>query len=130
MSDVVGLLAGLKVELSRATVLPGRSDEADRWMAMLQERHAECVATLDRERMAVEVVFRSREDDGTEHLWWFAIQGLEAAGLDDSPHPIDADHVAQARRTKEPGWVEADPQVVFLPEPVRAAIRGSVTGFP
>ena len=92
-------------------------------MAMLQERHAECVATLDRERMAVEVVFRTREPDGTDHLWWFALQGLAGARMDDSPHPIDADHQAQARRTKEPGWVEAEPQVVFLPEPVRAAIE-------
>jgi hypothetical protein len=49
--------------------------------------------------------------------------GSRGAGLDDSPHPIDADHVAQARRTKEPGWVEAEPQVVFLPEPVRTAIE-------
>jgi hypothetical protein len=63
MSEVTGLPVGMTVELSRATVLPGKSDETNRWMAMLRERHAECVATLDRERMAVEVVFRSRDDD-------------------------------------------------------------------
>lgn len=113
----------MKVELSRGRVLPGRSAEADAWMTMLQERHAECVASLDRERMAVEVVFRSKEDDGTEYLWWFSLQGTEGAGLDTSTHAIDADHVAQARRTKEPGWNEAEPQVVFLPEPVRAAVE-------
>jgi hypothetical protein len=123
MSDVVGLPAGMTVELSRGRVLPGASAEADRWMEMLQQRHAECVATLDRERMAVEVVFRSKEPDGTEYLWWFAIKGNDGAGLDTSQHAIDADHVAQARRTKEPGWDEAEPQVVFLPEPVRAAIE-------
>src|SRR6266700_3879486 len=100
----------MTVELSRGTVLPGRSDQADRWMAMLRERHAECVASLDRERMSVEVVFRSKEPDGTEHLWWFSLKGDQGAGLEDSPFPIDADHEAQGRRTKEAGWMEAEPQ--------------------
>jgi hypothetical protein len=66
-------------------------------MAMLQSRHAECVATLDRERMAVEVVFRSREDDGTEYLWWFSLKGPDGAGPEGSPFAIDADHDAQAQ---------------------------------
>jgi len=51
------------------------------------------------------------------------LQGVDGAGLSDSPLAIDADHVAQAIRTKEPGWVEAEPQVVFLPEPVRTAVE-------
>jgi uncharacterized protein DUF6176 len=53
---------GLVVRLSRAKVLPGASAEADRWMAMLNDRLEECVATLDRERMAIEIVFRLTED--------------------------------------------------------------------
>ena len=123
MTDVVGLPSGMVVELCRGRVLPGASAEADRWMAMLQSRHAECVATLDRERMAVEVVFRSREDDGSEYLWWFSLKGSDGAGPEGSPFAIDADHDAQARRTKERGWVEAEPQVVLLPEPVRQVIE-------
>ena len=89
--EIVGLPTGMTVELSRATVLPGSPEEADRWMAMLQERHAECVATLDRERMSVEVVFRSKEPDGTEHLWWFAL-----------PEPVRAAVEAWAVRPAEP----------------------------
>jgi hypothetical protein len=112
---------GLIVELSRATVLPGASDEADRWMKMLDDRADECVATLDRERMAVEIVFRLRED-GTDTLFWVAIKGTGGAAVETSEHQIDRDHLAQARRTKEPGWVEAEPQVLLLPEPVRAAV--------
>ena len=65
---------GLVVELSRAKVLPGASEEADRWMRMLDDRVDECVATLDRERMAVEIVFRLKED-GEDHLFWVAIRG-------------------------------------------------------
>jgi len=123
MSDVVGLPPGMTVELSRGRVLPGASAEADRWMRMLQERHAECVDTLDRERMAVEVVFRTQEPDGTEYLWWFAMKGVDGAGPDTSTHSIDADHEAQARLTKAAGWMEAEPQVVFLPRPVLDAVR-------
>jgi hypothetical protein len=111
---------GLVLELSRATVLPGASAEADRWMAMLNDRLDECVATLDRERMAVEVVFRLRDGEA-EHLYWVAIRGAGGSGLDLSK-PIDRDHEAQARRTMEPGWVEAEPQVLMLPDPVRRAV--------
>ena len=111
---------GLVLELSRGTVLPGASAEADRWMAMLDDRLAECVATLDRERMAVEIVFRLRED-GADHLYWVAIKGAGGSGLDLAV-PIDRDHEAQARRTKQPGWVEAEPQVLLLPDPVRRAV--------
>jgi len=111
---------GLVLELSRGTVLPGASAEADRWMAMLNDRVDECVATLDRERMAVEIVFRLRED-GRDVLYWVAIKGAGGSGLDPDD-PIDRDHEAQGRRTKEPGWVEAEPQVLLLPDPVRRAV--------
>jgi hypothetical protein len=121
MSRPQSIPEGLVVELSRARVLPGASAEADRWMQMLDDRVDECVATLDRERMAVEIVFRLQEE-GEDHLFWVAIRGAGGAGLDTSDHQIDRDHEAQARRTKEPGWVEAEPQVLMLPAPVREAV--------
>jgi len=111
---------GLKVRLLRARVLPGAGAEADRWMAMLNERLDECVATLDRERMAVEIVLRLREG-GDDYLFWVTVKGASGAGLDEDI-PIDRDHAAQSRRTKEPGWTEAQPQVLLLPGPVRDAI--------
>ena len=112
---------GLVVELSRAKVLPGAGPEADRWMRMLDDRVEECVATLERERMAVEVVFRLHED-GDDYLYWMTIRGEGGEPLESSEHAIDRDHMAAARRTKEPGWVEAEPQVLMLPDPVRDAI--------
>lgn len=59
--SVSSLPEGLVIELSRTRVKPGQSEEADRWMAMLNERLDECVESLDRERMAVEIVFRLKE---------------------------------------------------------------------
>jgi hypothetical protein len=111
---------GLVVELSRAKVLPGASAEADRWMQMLNDRIDECVATLDRERMAIEIVFRLKED-GQDYLYWVQVRGQGGASLS-TDIPIDRDHEAQARRTKQPGWVEAEPQVLMLPDPVREAV--------
>lgn len=111
---------GLVLELSRGRVLPGASAEADRWMAMLNDRVDECVASLDRERMAVEIVFRLREN-GEDFLYWVAIKGVGGGELDLS-RSIARDHDAQARRTKHPGWVEAEPQVLLLPDPVRRAV--------
>jgi len=111
---------GLVVELSRAKVKPGASAEADKWMKMLNDRLDECVASLDRERMAIEIVFRLRED-GEDYLFWMSVRGEAGAGLD-MELPIDRDHVEQGTRTKEPGWVEAEPQVLMLPDPVRDAV--------
>ncbi|MCW2644984.1 MAG: hypothetical protein QOG22_2411 [Pseudonocardiales bacterium] len=111
---------GLVIELSRGRVLPGAGAEADRWMKMLDDRVDECVATLDRERMAIEIVFRLKED-GEDYLYWVSVHGPNNGELD-LTQAIDRDHLAQAKRTKEPGWVEAEPQVLMLPDPVRKAV--------
>lgn len=117
---------GLHVELSRARIKPGASDSADRWMAMLNDRIDECVATLDRERMALELVFRRIDDDG-EWLYWLSIYGDGGQCLDESV-AIDRDHVAMGKLSKEPGWTEATPQLLLAPEPVRAALLAWARG--
>jgi hypothetical protein len=111
---------GLVVELSRGKVLPGASHEADRWMKMLNDRHDECVATLDRERMAIEIVFRLREHDD-DYLYWVSVRGAAGGGLGPG-NALDQDHVEQAKRTKEPGWVDAELQLLLLPKPVEEAV--------
>jgi hypothetical protein len=111
---------GLHVELSRCRVIRGRSAEADRWMEMLNNRADECVATLDRERMAIEIIFRLTEN-GEDFLFWVSVYGAGGAGLD-MGNPIDRDHAEFGRRVKEPGWVEAQAQLLLLPEPVRQAV--------
>ena len=102
------------------------SGEVDRWMAMLNERHDECVATLDRDLMAVEVIFRRRDDDG-EWLYWFSLQVASAPENADAVpeaerHAIDHDHITFSRRCKERGWEELEPQLLLLPAPVCDAV--------
>ena len=89
---------------------------------MLNDRLDECVASLDREHMAVEAVFRDTDDDGVEWLYWVILQGEGGGALDESL-PIDRDHVAFAKRCKPPGWLEATPQLLLMPDDVRQAVE-------
>ena len=69
----------LRISLTRRLVRPGRGDGASAWMAALHERQDECVASLARDGLALEVVFHAQEgDDGTSST------GSEFAG---SPMP-------------------------------------------
>jgi hypothetical protein len=118
---VHGIPNGLRVSLHRARIRPGREDEATEWMQMLNDRHAEAVQTLERERMAMEVVFRSSEADG-DYLTWVTLHGPGEA-VDTSTHPLDADHLAYDRRVRQPEWMTAEPQLLLLPGPVRTAVE-------
>jgi hypothetical protein len=68
-------------------------------MAMLNDRRDEAERTLERERVAIEIVFRESRHDG-EWLVWVMIQGEGGASIDDSPFQIDRDHAAFAERVK------------------------------
>jgi uncharacterized protein DUF6176 len=112
--------AGLRVELSRARIKPGQGEHTDQWMAMLNARIDECVATLHSEKMALEIVFRQVDADG-EWIYWVSVYGPGGSGLDEN-RAIDVDHVAYGRECKEPGWEEMAPQFLLAPTPVRDAI--------
>jgi hypothetical protein len=112
---------GLRVRCARARIRPGMEAEAERWMQMLNDRQAEAVETLERERVAMEIVFRERDDEG-DWLVWVMIHGEGGASIQDSPFDIDRDHAAFAERVKLPSGPEAEPQVLLLPDPVREAV--------
>lgn len=54
-------------------------------------------------------------------MYWMSVRGEGGAGLDASV-PIDRDHIEIGDRVRLPGWVEAEPQLVLMPAPVRAAV--------
>jgi hypothetical protein len=102
--------------------------EAERWMRMLNDRRDEAEQTLERERVAIEIVFRERDDDG-DWLVWVMIQGEGGASIEDSPFEVDRDHAAFAERVKHPNRPEAEPQLLLLAEPVRdAVLRWAIAG--
>ena len=113
---------GMRLELSRARLLPGAQEETERWMGMLHERYEECLDTLSAERMAFEATFRHTDADGTEWLYHLQLSGEDGGGLDLS-NPVDAEHQAYAMRCKEPGWEELRPVLLLAPRPIRAAME-------
>lgn len=127
MFDDVIVPSGLVVQLSRHRVLEGMSAEADRWMAMLNARREECIATLRRDGLAVEVIFR-RQEGGEDVLYWFELRSSDSTGdiasvPEEARTAIDLDHVEFAHRAKERGHVDVSPQLVLMPPEVEAAVR-------
>lgn len=113
---------GMKLELSRARLLPGAEGEAERWMAMLHDRYEECLDTLSAERMAFEATFRHIDSDGTEWIYHVSLYGEGTSGLDLS-NPVDQEHVAYGMRCKEPGWEELRPVFMLVPRPIAPLLQ-------
>ena len=113
----------MKVQLTRFRIKPDKLSRADEWLQVLNERIDECVTTLEREKMYVEVVFRERYN-GDDFLYWFTIQHESGQPLETSPHAIDQIHRAFGRECIDLtyGAVDPVPQVVMIPERVAAAM--------
>jgi hypothetical protein len=84
-----------QTELMSFPIKPGKESRAREWMDTLRVHHAECVATLDREAMHFESLFRSVAD-GVTHLSWFSVQGTAGAHVESSPFAIDLLHMHPA----------------------------------
>ncbi len=113
----------MRVELSRYKVKPGKSDRVDAWLRILNERMPETLATLDREAMKFEVIFREIIDDA-DFLTWVSVQGEDGAAVETSPHEIDRIHLDFWRECIDDtyGRHDAQPQVVMIPAAVAAAM--------
>jgi hypothetical protein len=116
---------GLRLELARAKIKPGKTARADKWMAMLNDRYDECVATLPGERMAFEAIFRTTDADGQDWIYQLSLGG-DGGTFDENSGTLDADHAAFSRECKEPGWELLSPELLLTPANVRhALIRAS-----
>ncbi|PSN11769.1 hypothetical protein C7293_22975 [filamentous cyanobacterium CCT1] len=113
----------MKVELTRFRVTPGKTAHVDAWMATLKARMDEVRATLEREQMLVEVIFRETID-GVEYLSWFSMQGESGEPVETSPHDLDRVHLDFWRDCIDPEFApqDATPEVVMLPEAVAHAM--------
>lgn len=112
------------VELSRFKVKPGKSARVDAWLQALNDRMPETLATLEREQMKFEVIFREMIGD-EEYLTWVSVQGEEGAPVETSPHEIDLVHLAfwsECIDDDDHGRHDAQPQVVMIPPVVAAAM--------
>lgn len=96
-------------------------------MRALQDRRAECVATLEREHMRYESIFKS-QFDGRMYLSWFSVQGEDGSALEGSPFEIDRLHMDYWDRCidRDVPPLAFEHVVTFAPEDVESAVRGNL----
>ena len=93
---------------------------------MLNDRREECIVTLARDGVAIEVVFRTREG-GDDVLYWFELRRTGSPGDLEQVSAVewttlDEDHLAFTRRAKVRGHTRLEPQLVLMPPAVERAI--------
>jgi hypothetical protein len=110
-------------EYTTFRVIEGKEAVAEEWLATLSARKAECVATLDREKMAYESIFKFYQD-GRLYLSWFSVQGEGHAELADSEHEVDKIHLWYWNECIDRSFapVEHSHVVSFVPKPVEDVI--------
>ena len=82
-------------------VKSGAEGRAEEWMNLLVQRNAECVATLDREHMHFESIFKTVRE-GRTYLSWYSVQGFAGESVKTSPLEIDQLHIAFWRECIDP----------------------------
>ena len=107
------------VVLNKRRVKPGKVDRLREWMAEIQRREDEALATLENEGMYTEATFLEETSAGT-----FLVYFMEAADMGrvreayaESPHDIDTEHRAvmeevladEPSREHEPLYVLRNP---------------------
>lgn len=102
--------------LVRRRIRPGMEAEVDRWMDKLRARRDECIATLDRERMAVELIYRERRPEG-EALTWVVVHAPGGRPLEGSPFAIDEIHRSYVERCLDADSLETIEAELFLAPP-------------
>jgi hypothetical protein len=106
----------MRVELTRYRVKPGKSARVDEWLQILSDRRDECLETLVREKMRLEVIFRE-QIGGDEFLYWFTVQDEIGEEVNTSPFEIDHLHIAfwEECLDRDYGGKDAYPQLILVP---------------
>ena len=92
----------MKTEFDTFRIKLGKETRAREWMQVLRDRKAECIQTLEREKMVLETIFMT-EKHGRLYLSWFSIQGDNAESVESSEHEIDKLHGAFWDECVDPG---------------------------
>jgi hypothetical protein len=119
---------GMRLELSRAPIVPGKEAEFQEWMDTINYRYPEHQEALSNERQLFEATFRSTEADGSTWIYHVSLMGSESAGLDASLG-LSAEHAAYSGRVKQPGWEELTPLFMLTPDHIqKQMIHWAATG--
>ncbi len=110
--------------LHRFSLKPDQLPEFDRWVAFEHAHHDETLATLEREHMYIETIFRDREHDPAT-IYWVELRGVGGAAVESSPLPIDKVYEEFMHRTLVPGPHRTlQPEYTLVAPFVQQAIAG------
>jgi hypothetical protein len=103
--------AGMRLELSRAKLLPNSEKTFSDWMEWLHHEYVQLQLGLGEEKAVFECTFLHKDENETSWIYHLQLIGDDSNGLDTS-NPLGAKIQEFAMRTKESGWDELQP--VFL----------------
>ena len=114
----------MTVELTRLAIKPGKSERVDEWLATLNTHKAECIETLEREKMLIEAIFRKKIGD-SDYLFWISFQDESPEPIETSPFPIDALHRAFGDECIDRTVPRIDmlPEVLFLAPEIAKTLK-------
>jgi hypothetical protein len=112
----------LQVRLHRVEIRDDKLDRYADWQRFLHAHHDEAVATLAREHMFVEAMFRDPVHD-PHALYWLEVRDDAGAHANDSNLPIDREHERYMREVLLPGsWSMLDTDNVLVAPFVQDAV--------
>lgn len=117
------LPSGMRLELSRAKLLPNTENKFSEWMDFLHENYSEIQAGLGEERAIFESTFVRNDKDGTRWIYHLSLMGETSKGLN-TEIPLSAKHSEFARQCKERGWEELQPTLFLAPKEVIQSMSG------
>ncbi len=92
----------LDVTLYRFELEPNHLDRFNEWVQFEHAHHAETVATIEREKMYFEAIFRDQVNQKNV-IYWLAVSGDGGAHSDSSPLPIDQEYQMFMNETLKKG---------------------------
>ncbi|MFT3763329.1 MAG: DUF6176 family protein [Pseudoxanthomonas sp.] len=92
----------LQVRLHRMEIQDGKLGRYADWQRFLHVHHDDAVATLAREHMYVEAMFRDVDRD-PQVLYWLEVRDAAGARVDDSLAEVDREHLRYMREVLRDG---------------------------
>ena len=114
---------GMKLELSRAKLLPDTEEKFSEWMNFLHENYSEIQEGLGAEQAIFECTFVRSDEDGTRWIYHLSLMGESSKGLN-TEIPLSAKHHDFAVQCKERGWEELQPTLFLAPKEVIQSMSG------
>ncbi len=114
----------LQVKLHRVLIKDGESGHFSDWLRFLDAHHGESVATLAREHMYVEAMFRDPKNEPNV-LYWLEVSDAGGAHADTSNYEVDRVHVQYMHQVLDAkSWSVLDTRNLLVAPFVEAAIAG------